>query len=68
MLTFEEMLIARHELRKRGYTFAYYFGEPREGYTLRASKHAPLTPGWWREPYIEIREPGDLARHIQGRR
>lgn len=64
MLTFEEMLIARHELGKRGYHFAYYFGARQEGYTLRVSKHAPLTPGWWQEPYVEIRTLEDVRRYL----
>lgn len=66
MLTFEEMLIARHELRKLGYHFAYYFGTPREGYTLRCSKYPPLSDPWWGEPYIEIRTLEDVRRYLGG--
>lgn len=65
MLTMEELLLATRALRQRGYQFTYYFGTAHEGYTLRASKHPPLSEPWWKDPYIEIREAHELRRYLE---
>jgi hypothetical protein len=63
-MSYEELLICEHALRKRGWRFFWYFGNERYGYTLRARKYPPRSWQGWREQVIELREAADLHRYL----
>lgn len=66
-MTREELLIARHELEKRGYHYFVRYGQDPASWCLRARKHPFDSEAGRREWAVEVCTAEDLARLLRGR-